>query len=373
MSMMKKHPSLTPVTTSLLILAASGLSMKPSTAADYFHLGMSDRGRLDLAKEFSNTDGDTTPADTEPGAGDDLFFFNSAVTAPFEQTLYTGAGREGRSRSYNSMTFRANAGPTQIDRSPSGDENPTVLAIGAGGISVESAAGPVTFGRPVDGDNPQRVIVGAAADLKITNNSGNDLTFNRFFDSRTEHAMHTVTLTGSGSGNTVFVEGIKSYPRKGQDLAMSIDTTGTGVVRFEGLINYTGATNVASGKLFINGNATAATGPVAVSADATLGGNGTVGGDVSIADDGCLEFPIGTPPASHDSLDLASSLTFSGDSVINIISQGGASVGKYTLVNASGGIFGNAPAAVKLPDGWAGQVSVAGENLVLDLTSVGTP
>jgi hypothetical protein len=372
--MMTKNPSLTPVTTTLLLLVASGLSMKPAIATDYFHLGISEKGRIDRAKDFSNTDGDTTPAATEPGAGDDLFFFNSALTAPSDLTLYTGPGREGRSRSYNSMTFRANAGATQIDRSTlTDDPNPTVLAIGAGGISLESAAGPVTFGGPVDGDNPQRVFVGAAADLKITNNSGNDLTFNRFFDARTERTTPTVTVTGSGSGNTVFVEGIRAFPRKGQDLAMTINTTGSGVVKFEGLINYTGATNVTSGKLFINGNATAATGPVGVSSDATLGGNGTVGGDVTIADDGCLEFPIGTPPASHDSLDLASSLTFSGASVLNIISQGGASVGKYTLVNASGGIFGNAPAAVKLPDGWAGQVSVAGENLVLDLTSVGTP
>jgi autotransporter-associated beta strand protein len=371
--MMKKHPSLTPITTSLLILAASGLSMKPSTAADYFHLGMSDRGRIDRAKEFSNTDGDTAPATTEPGAGDDLFFFNSALTAPFEQTLYTGAGREGRSRSYNSMTFRANAGPTQIDRSPSGDEDPTVLAIGAGGISIEPGAGPVTFGRPVDGDNPQRVIVGAAADLKITNNSGNDLTFNRFFDSRTEHATHTVTVTGSGSGNTVFVEGIRSYPRKGQDLAMTIDTTGSGVVRFEGLINYTGATNVTSGKLFINGNATAATGPVGVSSDATLGGNGTVGGDVSIAENGCLEFVISTPAASHDPMDLATSLTFAGASELAITSPGGAAVGKYTLVSSTGGVFGTAPATVKLPDGWAGKVSIAGNDLVLDVTAIGPP
>jgi hypothetical protein len=372
--MMKKHPSLTPVTTSLLILVASGLSIQPSTAADYFHLGMSERSRLDLAKEFSNTDGDTTPADTEPGAGDDLFFFNSAVTAPSELTLYTGPGREGRSRSYNSMTFRANAGPTQIDRSARTDDpDATVLAIGAGGISVESAAGPVTFGRPVDGDNPQRVIVGAAADLKITNNSGNDLTFHRFFDSRTEHATHTVTVTGAGLGNTVFVEGIRAFPRKGQDLAMTINTTGTGVVKFQGVNNYTGPTNITSGKLFINGNATTATGSVGVSSDATLGGNGTVGGDVTIADNGCLEFQIGTPPAGHASLNLASSLTFSGASVLNITSQGGASVGKYTLVNASGGILGNAPATVKLPDGWAGKVSVSGENLVFDLTSVGPP
>ena len=372
--MMKKHPFLTPATTTLLILAASGLSMKPATAADYFHLGMSERSRLDLAKEFSNTDGDTTPADTEPGAGDDLFFFNSAVTAPSELTLYTGPGREGRSRSYNSMTFRANAGPTQIDRSTiTVDPDATVLAIGAGGISVESAAGPVTFGQPVDGDNPQRVIVGAAADLKITNNSSNDLTFNRFFDARTEHTTHTVTVTGAGSGNTVFVEGIRAFPRKSQDLAMTINTTGTGVVRVEGLINYTGATNVTSGKLFINGNATAATGPVGVSGEATLGGNGTIGGDVSIAENGRLEFVISTPAASHDPMDLSTPLTFAGASELTITSPGGAAVGKYTLITSTGGVLGTAPATVKLPDGWAGKVSIAGNDLVLDVTAIGPP
>jgi autotransporter-associated beta strand protein len=344
-----------------------------ANAADYFHLGAKDGARIDRAKDYSNTDGDTTPAGIEPGASDDLHFYNSAALLTSGLTLYTGAGREGRSRSYNSMTFRGNAGATQIDRSPVGDPDVTVLAIGPGGILVESGAGPVTFGRPDDGDIAQRVIVGAAADLKIANNSGNDLTFNRFFDARSENTTHTVTVTGSGSGHTVFVEGIKASPRRSQDLAVTIATTGTGAVKFEGKNNYTGATTVTAGKLFVNGDASAAVGQVVVSGDATLGGRGTIGGDVKIADNGRLEFAIGSPAEGHNPMELRASLTFDGASALTVTSSGGTPTGKYTLLTANGAISGNPPATLNLPEGWKGEVTIAGKNLILNLTSIGAP
>lgn len=346
----------------------------PAFAMDYFFLGLGEGARIDRADLYSNVDGDTSTASTEPGPGDNLFFHNSAVESPADLTLYTGPGREGRSKAYNSMTFRANSGATQINRSPYSDNDPTVLGIGAGGILVEEGAGPVTFGRPANNENEQRVVVGATADLTITNNSGKDLTFNRVFDGRSENTTHTVTVAGSGSGNTVFVEGIKAS-RNGRNLAMTINTSGTGVVKFDGANTYTGPTTVTTGKLFVNGDASEATGPVSVSAGATLGGSGTLGGDVTIAKNGRLEFDLGTGPKIHDALDLAEgrALTFAGDSLLSITSTSGASLGKYKLLTAPGGILGNPPTTLQLPEGWQGTVSIAGNNMILDLTAISNP
>ena len=206
------------------------------------------------------------------------------------------------------------------------------------------------------------------------NNSNNDLTFNRVIDGRSENTTHSITVTGSRSGKVTFVEGIRANS-KGRDLAMTLNTTGTGVVRFNGKNTYKGPTSVVAGKLFIIGDARAAEGALNVSAQATLGGSGLLGGDVTIAENGQLEFDISTPARKHNLLNIASSrtLTFFGAFVLTITSSGGATVGKYKLINAPGGILGTAPATLKLPNGWDGKVSIVGNNLVLDLKSIAAP
>ena len=372
--MNKTKRSLRPYPLGQSILVATCLLGTQALAIDYFHFGSGEGSRIDRADQYSNVDGVTSPATTDPEAGDNLFFYNSIVTAPANLTLYTGPGREGRAKAFKSMTFRANSGTPQIDRSPLSDNIPTVLGIGAGGILVESGAGPVAFGRSAKSKNVQRVIVGATADLTITNNSSNDLTFHRAFDGRSENTTHTVTVAGSGSGNTVFMEGIRANS-EGRDLAITINTSGTGAVKFEGDNNYTGPTTIAAGKLFVNSDGSEASGPVTVSADATLGGSGRIGGDVTIATNGRLEFNLGTSPKSHNSLTIAArrTLTFAGDSVLAITSPGGSSIGKYKLLTALGGMLGAPPKTLNLPKGWKGTVSIEGNHLVLDLTSVANP
>ena len=115
----------------------------------------------------------------------------------------------------------------------------------------------------------------------------------------------------------------------------------------------------AAGKLFINGDSSAATGAVSVSANATLGGTGIIGGNTTIAATGKLEFNLSTAAGSHDKLELAATkaLTFSGASTLTITSSGGASTGLYTLLTAPGGITGSAPATLILPGSWAATVS----------------
>jgi hypothetical protein len=172
---MNKINQNTLVVTTLPILAALCLAGTSAVAADFFNLATGDGSRIDRADQYSNTDGDKTPATTAPEAEDNLFFYNSALEAPASLTLYTGPGREGRARAFNSMTFRANAGATQIDRSASSDRDATVLVIGAGGITMEKDAGPVTFGRPTGDKKMQKLVLRAGADLAITNNSKNNL------------------------------------------------------------------------------------------------------------------------------------------------------------------------------------------------------
>lgn len=349
----------------LQILAALCLAGTNAVAADFFNLATGDGSRIDRADQYSNTDGDKTPATTAPEAEDNLIFYNSALEAPASLTLYTGPGREGRSKAFNSMTFRANAGATQIDRSASSDRDATVLVIGAGGITMENDAGPVTFGRPTGDKKMQKLVLRAGADLAITNNSKNNLVFNSHFDGRSESSTSAITVAGSGAGEVVFANDIKKN-WKGGDLAITIKTSG--VVRFEGDNTYTGATNVESGKLFINGNSAAATGPVNVASGAALCGNGEIGGDVSIANNGRLEFVLG-PADRHDAMELSKTLTLAGASEVEVTSAGGATPGKYPLLIAVGGILGKAPKTLKLPKGWLGKISISGNDLVLDLKS----
>jgi autotransporter-associated beta strand protein len=155
-----------------------------------------------------------------------------------------------------------------------------------------------------------------------------------------------------------------------------VSVTGAGTLILNGNNTYDGATTVTSGKLFVNGNQSAANGAVSVAADATLGGTGTIGGNVTIAENGKLEFNLSTDAASHDKLDLGTgnTLTFSGASKLTITSTGGASTGLYTLVTAPGGIIGSAPslADVTLPAGWTASAPViSGNDLQINITSTG--
>ncbi len=183
----------------------------------------------------------------------------------------------------------------------------------------------------------------------------------------------TIENTSGITNNATLV--FNRYGNLSSNVAISgtgaVTKSGPGTQTLTGNNSYTGTTTVSEGKLFINGNQTAAAGAVSVSSGATLGGTGVIGGNTTITTGGKLEFNLGTDAATHDSLDLATgkTLTFSSTSVITINSPGGSVLGTYTLVTAPGGIVGSVPATVNLPAGWVATVAKSGNSLVLNVTS----
>ena len=134
-----------------------------------------------------------------------------------------------------------------------------------------------------------------------------------------------------GSGNVTFDSGsnqdliinqssdqtlsgrISSGPATG-----SLTKNGSATLTLTGNNTYIKPTIVSAGTLLINGDQSAATGNVTVSALATLGGNGTIGGAIAIANTGILS--PGTSGDATTTLTLASkNLTISGiDSEIRL-------------------------------------------------------
>lgn len=89
----------------------------------------------------------------------------------------------------------------------------------------------------------------------------------------------------------------------------ALTKTGVGTLRLTGTNAHTGATNVAAGRLIVNGSTSAAS-AVGVSSGATLAGSGTVGGNATISNGGVL-----APGNSPGVLTVAGSTTLESGSI----------------------------------------------------------
>lgn len=109
------------------------------------------------------------------------------------------------------------------------------------------------------------------------------------------------TLDGTTLTHTGVIDGAGGFTK-----------TGGGRLIVSGTNTYAGATNVAAGSLWVQGDQTLAIGPTAVSAGAELGGIGTIGGDVAVADGGIL-----APGNSPGTLTVTGTLTLAPGSLLN--------------------------------------------------------
>lgn len=210
-----------------------------------------------------------------------------------------------------------------------------------------------------------------------------------FYNNSTNNSSVTINTTVTGAvgsfvagprilslgGTSTAVNTIAGAIVDGTDVTLAPTITARSWI-FSGTNTYSGATTVAAGALFINGNQTSATGAVNVSANATLGGTGTIGGDTTIANTGKLEFNLSTAAGSHDKLELAAgkALTLAGASTLTLTSSGGASAGDYTLVTAPGGFGASVvPVTVNLPLNWTADAPrFDGNDLKINITSTGS-
>lgn len=95
----------------------------------------------------------------------------------------------------------------------------------------------------------------------------------------------------------------------------SLEQIGGGTTILTGDNSYSGPTTVQSGRLYINGDQSAANGPTSVANGATLGGIGTIGGNVSLADGAILD--PGNPGSGPGTLTVDGNLSLNDGSLVD--------------------------------------------------------
>ena len=123
---------------------------------------------------------------------------------------------------------------------------------------------------------------------------------------------------------------------------------GLGTLTLTGANSYAGVTLVNAGTLLVNGDQSAATGPMTVFAGATLGGTGTIGGHVDVQDGAIL-----APGESAGTLTINGNLTLAGGSILNYeFGQADVAGGALNdLVNVGGDLTLDGTIDVTVPTG----------------------
>jgi len=223
---------------------------------------------------------DTAPA-AIPGASNDVVF--NMLTRNDDQTPVMGSNN----RAYNSMLFRS-TGTTQINRAAATSTDGNTISVGSGGITLAEGSGEVTFGTAGSGAQ-QIVLMRAATSLNITNNSSSNLVFNRNWSSNETSGVTTLTLNGSGSGGTEFVDTV-SNGSGSNVVALTVNTSGGGVTTLRGNNTYSGGTTLEAGVLALRNSSALGSGVLTINggtlgsviADRTISNQVNISGDFNL-------------------------------------------------------------------------------------------
>ena len=178
-------------------------------------------------------------------------------TAVFDSATYTNQPNSTTARSIAGITIGANSGAVTINTLTTGNR----LAIGSGGITMESGAGSLTVGvETLDG-----VLVNA--NQTWTNDSASALGWNSMSTTGNLGAV-TLTLSGTGSGGFSQLQNTISQGTN-TTLAIVVDYSGAGTVSMIRATNtYSGGLTIKQGTVLVNQNDGTGAGTV------TLGFNG---------------------------------------------------------------------------------------------------
>jgi len=203
----------------------------------------------------------------------------------------------------------------------------------AAAIPQSSSAGPA--GAPTSGPFGKGTLILGGASIRATTTNavtiGNNVEFRAdttiltstvfvndkalTFSGSVSLTEGTRTLTHASGASTHFT-GVISETTAGSGL--TINGTGPGAVVLSGANTYTGATTVSGATtLLINGNQSAATGAVNVSAG-TLGGTGTIGGATTVQTGGTLSPGDPATNGGIGTLAFGSGITLQSGSTVNL-------------------------------------------------------
>jgi autotransporter-associated beta strand protein len=219
----------------LLALSAAGSS---AFAADFYwgqttySSGSIYTGDFATAGNWFTTAAGTTGAGAAPSSLTDDAFFNTTAANSTGGTVTVNASISARSLTFNT------SGATTL--SQSGNQN---LILGTGGITLGASSGVVSLGTSTN-----TLSVRVAADQTWTNNSASTLTV-RALNTSSGSGGGQLTINAASTGGISYSLNIGDSSSTDQ-LALVIDSTGTGLVTLNGTANtYRGGTTIKRGAL----------------------------------------------------------------------------------------------------------------------------
>ncbi|MDX3900374.1 MAG: autotransporter-associated beta strand repeat-containing protein [Sphingobium sp.] len=234
--------------------------------------------------------------------------------------------------------------------------NAGMLQLGNGG-TAGGITGPVINNGVLRVDRSNQIVLDGAilgsGSLEQAGSGTTILAANNLYTGTTTISAGTLQLGNGGTAGNVagpIVDNATLAINRSDDFTLAstisgtgaLVHTGTGRTVLTGANSYAGGTTVASGRLYIDGNQSAATGAAVAMSGTRLGGSGVIGGDVSILDGATLS-------PGPDSL-APGTLTINGNLGLN--------PGSTLLYNITSTVVGGA----------GNDLTTVGGNLVLDGT-----